>query len=137
MSFNFFKILKKGAKTKFWPKVLAKFSDIWKFTHYIIYTIKFHRVLKNGAKKTILSFERGDHVESIYIIRDEFWYFQNTKKGRLTKNLAEKELKWPLSDVCAKSWPLITKITIASDSLTPKTYKHKVELPLIISSSQS
>ena len=65
MSFNFFKILKKGAKTKFWPKVLAKFSDIWKFTHYIIYTIKFHRVLKNSAKKTILSFERGDHIESI------------------------------------------------------------------------
>ena len=87
--------------------------------------------------KSIPSFKRGDHVDFKYIMKDEFWYFQNTKKGRITKNLAEKELKWPLSDVCAKSWPLITKITIASDSLTPKTYKHKVELPLIISSSQS
>ena len=26
-------------------------------------------------------------------------------------------------DLCDKSWPLITKITVASDSLTPKTYK--------------
>ena len=32
--------------------------------------------------KTIPLQERGDHVESEYIIRNEFGRFQNTKKGR-------------------------------------------------------
>ena len=31
--------------------------------------------------KTIPSLEIGDQAESKYIIRKEFWPFQNTKKG--------------------------------------------------------
>ena len=50
MSFDFFKILKMGAKTKIWPKFLPKYSDIWKFTQYIIYTIIYHKVLKNDLE---------------------------------------------------------------------------------------
>ena len=36
-------------------------------------------------KKTIPSQERGDHVESEYIFRNEFGLFQNTKKGAKLK----------------------------------------------------
>ena len=80
MSFNFFKILKKGTKTKFWPKVLAKFSDIWKFTHYIIYTIKFHRVLKNGAKK-LYSHLKEEIMLNPYILSEmSFDIFKIPKK---------------------------------------------------------
>ena len=32
--------------------------------------------------KTLPSLERRDHVESNYIIRNEFQLFQNTEKGR-------------------------------------------------------
>ena len=31
--------------------------------------------------KTIPSFERGDHLESTYIIRNKFLLFLNSKKG--------------------------------------------------------
>ena len=66
-----------------------------------------------------------------------FGFSKMFKKGTEPENVAKIDLKWPLGDLRGQSWPLISKITIASDSLTPKTYKHKVELPLIISSSQS
>ena len=57
------------------------------------------------------------------------WTLKGHKKQKLEnehENLAEgnfckNDLKWPLGDLCGKSWPLITKITILSDSLTPKT----------------
>ena len=38
-----------------------------------MYIIEIHKLLKNGPKiKTIPSFQRGDHVESKFIIRTEF-----------------------------------------------------------------
>ena len=38
-----------------------------------MYNIKIHKVLKNGSKtKTISSFERRNHVEFKYIIKNEF-----------------------------------------------------------------
>ena len=38
-----------------------------------MYNMDIHIVLKNGPKiKSIPSFERGDHVESKYIIKNEF-----------------------------------------------------------------
>ena len=38
-----------------------------------MYDIKNHKVLMNGPKnKTIQSFDRKNHVESKYIIRNEF-----------------------------------------------------------------
>ena len=46
-------------------------------------TKKNHKVLKNGPKiKTIPSNERGDHVESKYTIKNEFYVFKILKKGR-------------------------------------------------------
>ena len=38
-----------------------------------MYIIEIHKLLINGPKikKTIPSFQRGDHVESKYIIRNE------------------------------------------------------------------
>ena len=44
-----------------------------KFIQYNICDIKIHKVLKNGPKnKAIPSFDRENHVESKYIIRNEF-----------------------------------------------------------------
>ena len=38
-----------------------------------MFNIEIHKVLKNGpGLKTIPSFERGDQIESKYIIRTEF-----------------------------------------------------------------
>ena len=54
-----------------------------------------------------------------------FTLFQNTKKCaklKIKPKMTLNDLKWPLGDLCGKSWSLITKITMASDSLTPKTY---------------
>ena len=52
-----------------------------------MYTIKNQKVLKNGTENVnIPSFKRGDHVESKYPIMNEFYPFQNTKKGRQTEN---------------------------------------------------
>ena len=52
-----------------------------------------------------------------------FDLFEIPKKGAKPENIAENDPKWPLSDLWGKSWPQITKITVASDSLTPKTYE--------------
>ena len=48
-----------------------------------MYTIEIHKVLKNGPKnlKNVPSSKRGEHVEYKYIIKNEFWLFQNTEKG--------------------------------------------------------
>ena len=54
-----------------------------------------------------------------------FTLFQNTKKCvklKIKPKMTLNDLKWPLGDLCGKSWSLITKITMASESLTPKTY---------------
>ena len=48
---------------------------------------------------------------------------ENDHENPAEGNFCENDLKWPLGDLCGKSWPLITKLTISSDSLTPKTYK--------------
>ena len=85
MSFNSSKIPEKGAKTKIWPKVLAKFSDIWKFTQYIIYTIKFHKVLKNGAKK-LYSHMKEEIMLNLNILSEKsFDHFKIPKKGAKMK----------------------------------------------------
>ena len=50
-----------------------KYLEIWKFTQYIIHIINIRKVLKKGPKiKSIPSFERGDHVDFRYIIKNEF-----------------------------------------------------------------
>ena len=36
--------------------------------------------------KTMPPFERGEHVEKKYKIRNDYWFFQNTKKGIKLKN---------------------------------------------------
>ena len=41
--------------------------------------------------KFIPEFERGDHVESNYIIKNEFDIFNNNKKGSYAENVT----KWP------------------------------------------
>ena len=42
--------------------------------------MKIHKVLKNGPKiKSIPSFEIGDQVESKYIIKNDFNFYQNIK----------------------------------------------------------
>ena len=53
-------------------------------------------VLKIKSKP---SFERGDHIESLDVLR------------------------WPLDDLWGQSWPLMTKITSSLDSLASKTYE--------------
>ena len=40
--------------------------------------------------KSIPSFERGDHVESKYIIENKFRPFQNSRKGCLNRKLTRK-----------------------------------------------
>ena len=50
MSLDFFKIPKKGTKSKICLKFIAKFSDIWKFTQNIIHNMKIYKLLKNGSK---------------------------------------------------------------------------------------
>ena len=46
-----------------------------------MYNIEIYKLLKNGPKsKNYTIFERGDHAESKYVIRNKFWLFQNTKK---------------------------------------------------------
>ena len=56
---------------------------MWILTRHNIYDMKIHKALKYGPKiKSLPSFERRDHVESKYIIKNEFRIFQNTKKGR-------------------------------------------------------
>ena len=52
-----------------------------------------------------------------------FDFLEMFKNGTEPKNVAKFDLKWPLGDLRGQSWPLITKITIASYSLTPKTYR--------------
>ena len=52
-------------------------SDIWKLTPYVMYNIEIHKVLKNGPRiEPIPSFERRDHVESKYIIENDFDFFK-------------------------------------------------------------
>ena len=46
-------------------------------------------------------------------------YHENQRNDKTSLN----DLKWPSDDLCGKSWPLITKIIISSDSLTLKSYK--------------
>ena len=44
--------------------------------------IRIHKVLMNGPKnKTIPSFDRENHVESKYVIRNEFDFVNIPKKG--------------------------------------------------------
>ena len=73
--------------------------------------------------KSLPSFERRDHVEFKYILENEFWLSESAKKGAKPKNVAENDLEWPLGDLWGKSLPLVTKITVASDSLTSKSYE--------------
>ena len=40
--------------------------------------------------KTIPSFEKGDHVKSKYIIRNEILFFQNTKKKAVNQKFGQK-----------------------------------------------
>ena len=48
---------------------------------------------------------------------------ENEHENQRNDKIFLNDLKWPSDDLCGKSWPLITKITILSDSLTPKSYE--------------
>ena len=45
--------------------------------------MEIHELLKDGPKNENYTIsERGDHVESNYIIRNEDWILENTEKRR-------------------------------------------------------
>ena len=55
--------------------------------------MEIHKWLNNGPKnKNYTISERGDHVESKYIIKNKFWPFQNTEKGALNPKISQN---WP------------------------------------------
>ena len=61
-----------------------------------MYSIEIHKLLKNGPKnKKVPLFKRGEHVKYKYIIRNEFWLFQNAEKGAKPK----VKLKATLNDI--------------------------------------
>ena len=51
-----------------------------------MYHIDIYKVLKNGPKiKAITSFERGEHIEYKYILKNNFHFFKIPKKGAKPK----------------------------------------------------
>ena len=59
-------------------------------TYYLIKQ-KNHKVLKNDSKiNTTPSNKRGDHVESKYTIKNEFYIFKIPKKRALNRKFSRK-----------------------------------------------
>ena len=84
------------------------------------------KVLKNSPnlKNYTIIWKRSCRIQMYHPKR--VLTLKNTKKGRWTENLAENDHKWTLGDLWGKSWPLITKLTISSDSMASKYIKDGV-----------
>ena len=59
-------------------------------------------------------------------------HFENEHENQQNDKISLNDLKWPPDDLCGKSWPLITKITISSDSLTPNSYEKWCHLSFLV-----
>ena len=69
-------------------------------------------------------------VECLYVFWNDILFDEAVRQisyfGRIKNWIELNWIKWPLDDLCGKSWLLITKITVAADSLTKKAYKSGV-----------